>query len=63
MLKNGNFKVNNIHKSVERRALYLAIGVSHRVAKAFRGELGTNNPDDENSVELLKRMIEGVDNK
>jgi type I restriction enzyme S subunit len=33
------------------------------LAKAFRGELGTNNPDDENSVELLKRMIEGVDNK
>lgn len=31
------------------------------LAKAFRGELGTNNPDDERSIELLRRTIEGVD--
>lgn len=28
------------------------------LAKAFRGELGTNNPDEESSVELLKQMLE-----
>ena len=27
------------------------------LAKAFRGELGTNNPDDENAVELLKNIL------
>ena len=27
------------------------------LAKAFRGELGTNNPDDKNAVELLKQII------
>ena len=31
------------------------------LAKAFRGELGTNNPDEERSIELLRRMVEGVD--
>lgn len=31
------------------------------LAKAFRGELGTNNPDDERAIELLRRTIEGVD--
>lgn len=28
------------------------------LAKAFRGELGTNNPDEESAVELLKSIIE-----
>lgn len=27
------------------------------LAKAFRGELGTNNPDEESAVELLKRVL------
>lgn len=27
------------------------------LARAFRGQLGTNNPDDENVIELLKRAI------
>lgn len=27
------------------------------LARAFRGELGTNNPNDENAVELLKRVL------
>lgn len=27
------------------------------LAKAFRGELGTNNPDEESAVELLKKII------
>lgn len=27
------------------------------LAKAFRGELGTNNPDEENAVELLKSIL------
>lgn len=29
------------------------------LAKAFRGELGTNNPEEESSSELLKSIIEG----
>ena len=28
------------------------------LARAFRGELGTNDPTEENAVELLKRVIE-----
>lgn len=28
------------------------------LAKAFRGELGTNNPDEESAVELLKSILE-----
>ncbi|MBQ8627686.1 MAG: restriction endonuclease subunit S [Agathobacter sp.] len=27
------------------------------LAKAFRGELGTNNPAEENAVELLKSIL------
>lgn len=28
------------------------------LARAFRGELGTNNPDEESAVELLKRILD-----
>ena len=28
------------------------------LAKAFRGELGTNNPMEESSTELLKQILE-----
>ena len=28
------------------------------LAKAFRGELGTNDPNDEPASELLKRILE-----
>lgn len=31
------------------------------LAKAFRGELGTNNPDEERSIELLKQILGGRD--
>jgi type I restriction enzyme S subunit len=27
------------------------------LAKAFRGELGTNNPEEESSIELLKDIL------
>ncbi len=27
------------------------------LAKAFRGELGTNNPEEESSIELLKEIL------
>lgn len=27
------------------------------LARAFRGELGTNNPNEESAVELLKKKI------
>lgn len=29
------------------------------LARAFRGELGTNNPEEENAVELLKEVLKG----
>ena len=29
------------------------------LARAFRGELGTNDPDEENAVELLKKVLDG----
>ena len=28
------------------------------LARAFRGELGTNDPNEESAVELVKRVIE-----
>ena len=28
-----------------------------RLARTFRGELGTNDPNDENAIELLKKII------
>lgn len=28
------------------------------LSKAFRGELGTNNPSEENSIELLKAILQ-----
>lgn len=31
------------------------------LARAFRGELGTNDPNDESAEELLKRMLSGGD--
>ena len=30
------------------------------LARAFRGELGTNDPEDEPAIELLKRALEGT---
>lgn len=32
------------------------------LARAFRGELGTNNPDEESAVELLKQIIKNEEN-
>jgi type I restriction enzyme S subunit len=29
------------------------------LSKAFRGELGTNDPNDEPAIELLKKSLEG----
>ena len=33
------------------------------LSKAFRGELGTNNPNDEPAFELLKRSLKEKTNK
>ena len=33
------------------------------LAKAFRGELGTNDPEDESAIELLKRVIDDSQDK
>lgn len=49
----------------EEAVKYLAEGIVDKIemmkksilAKAFRGELGTNNLDEENAVELLKRIV------
>ena len=32
------------------------------LARAFRGELGTNDPSEESAVELLKRVLSGGEN-
>ena len=29
------------------------------LSKAFRGELGTNNPTEESAIELLKEVLQG----
>ena len=33
------------------------------LARAFRGELGTNDPTEENAIELLKNILEAESNK
>ncbi len=50
----------------EQHAKELAIQVIHQIdaikksvlARAFRGELGTNDPNDENALELLKTILQ-----
>ena len=32
------------------------------LARAFRGELGTNDPSEESAIELLKRVLSGGEN-
>ena len=32
------------------------------LARAFRGELGTNDPNEESAVELLKKVLSGGEN-
>lgn len=52
-------QIENSIKDKQERVIETADIVKKSIlAKAFRGELGTNNPDEECSLELLKRMIE-----
>ena len=54
----------------ERRVKEIAEAVIERIdtmkkailARAFRGELGTNDPSEESAVELLKRVLSGGEN-
>ena len=48
-------KVKEIVKMVEDNIDKIKKSI---LSKAFRGELGTNNPSDETSIELLKRILE-----
>lgn len=52
--------INNENKSKESAEMVIdQIDLMKKsiLSKAFRGELGTNNPNDENAEELLKRIL------
>lgn len=51
---NKEQKSKKLVQSVEEE---IAVIKKSILAKAFRGELGTNNPDEESSIELLKKII------
>ncbi|MFZ3580275.1 restriction endonuclease subunit S [Virgibacillus sp. DJP39] len=57
------YKTDKIISKIEKEYLILSnINFAHLkssvLSKAFRGELGTNNPSDENSIELLKEVLQ-----
>ena len=46
-------------KSLAERAIAQIDATKQSIlARAFRGELGTNDPEDEPAIELLKRTLE-----
>ena len=47
------------YESAENVISHIELMKKSILAKAFRGELGTNNPEEESSSELLKSIIEG----
>ena len=46
--------------AAERAIAQIDVTKQSILARAFRGELGTNDPEDEPAIELLKRMLEGT---
>ena len=48
-------------KSLAERAIAQIDATKQSIlARAFRGELGTNDPEDEPAIDLLKRTLEGT---
>ena len=50
-------KENRNKKNVETVLDYIGMIKKSILARAFRGELGTNNPEEESAVELLKTIL------
>jgi type I restriction enzyme, S subunit len=56
--------LNNYRKLEEKQKAMLLVEESIEalkqsiLSKAFRGELGTNDPSEENAIELLKEILE-----
>lgn len=49
---------NAVQEKLEKVLETIEVLKKSILAKAFRGELGTNNPEEENSIELLRKIIE-----
>jgi type I restriction enzyme S subunit len=50
--------VLNKEKQIKEYCLSLLEGIKKSIRfRAFRGELGTNNPEEESSIELLKSIL------
>ena len=50
-------KETNIYKTIKKVVAQTDLMKKSILAKAFRGELGTNNPEEESPIELLKIMF------
>lgn len=49
---------NNTYKKIKNVAARIDLMKKSILAKAFRGELGTNNSEEESAIELLKTILE-----
>ena len=59
MILNNFFEKQNRVKEIAEKTLEGLTAMRKAIlTKAFRGELGTNSPDEESAVELLKRILE-----
>ena len=61
-------EILRIYHEVNKREVQLKISNAYEMvdkikqsvlSKAFRGELGTNNPTEESAIELLKEVLQG----
>lgn len=57
ILQNLIEKEENVKEIAENMVEQISLMKKSILAKAFRGELGTNNPDEEKAIELLKQII------
>ncbi len=58
VLDNILFKEQQIKEAAEQTLEKIQSMKKSILAKAFRGELGTNNPDEESAIELLKQILD-----
>lgn len=57
VLKNTLLKEDQARELAEFVLQYIELIKKSILAKAFRGELGTNNPEEESAIELLKTIL------
>lgn len=50
-------KETNTYKTIKKVVAQTDLMKKSILSKAFRGELGTNNPEEESAIELLKKII------